>query len=111
MVKIPNLLSSALVPHQLDGGNVHLRVYVWEAKSVASVDQLLCLLPSQSEQPGGTFPEELGGSAVPHLPMQAFIQEHLGIHMPLHFPKGQAIPTFPLLGSEGFVPLVPIPQL
>ena len=43
--------------------------------------------------------------------MWVFVQEHLGIHMLLHFSDRQALPTCLLLGSEGFISLVPIPQL
>ena len=43
--------------------------------------------------------------------MWVFTQEHLSIHMPLHFLNGKALPTRPLLGGEGFTSLVPIPQL
>ena len=60
---------------------------------------------------GRTFPGELEGGVVPHLPMWVFIQEHLSIHVSLHFPNGQAIPAHQLLGSKAFVPLVSIPQL
>ena len=43
--------------------------------------------------------------------MWVFVQEHLGVHMPLHFSDRQALPTHLLLGGEGFISFVPIPQL
>ena len=75
------------------------------------MDHTFCLPSSQVIGLEKHFLENKGAVQPLHLPTQALIQEHLNIHMPLHFSNRQTLPTHPLLGGEGFIPLIPIPQL
>ena len=72
-----------------------------------------CILPPFSPNGllGGTSPEELGGDATPHLPMQVLIQEHFSIHLLFHLMDGQAFSPCSLLGGEGLLSFIPITQL
>ena len=72
-----------------------------------------CILPHFSPNGllGGTSPEELGGNTTPHLPTWVLIQKHFNVHLPFHLADGPALPPCLLLGGEGLLSFIPIPQL
>ena len=108
MEEVLNLLLRSLIPNELDGRNICLRVQPQKTLPMTSADQPFCLLPSRLSSMYKHPLKYDGPVWSSNLPHRVFIQENLCIHMMLCSPYRHSSLLCLLFSGQGLLPLTAV---